>query len=116
MDSQDSTRAAPGIEDGDPRRAKRASIQVQDKPLQGRMIDMQLRGRLKEAKRKEEEAENTVNKKRCDREERRAEVQLRAYWESFPLPVQVSDVDEVGGEHRDTEANCLPRHVPRMKC
>ncbi len=69
------------------------------------MLDMQLRVRQKEAKRKEDEAEYGANKKRCDREERRAENQLRAYWESFPLPVAASEVSDVGGELRDTDAD-----------
>ena len=80
------------------------------------MIDMQTRIRQKEAKRKEVEAENTVNKKRCEREERRAEVQLRAYWDHFPLPAQESDDVTLSGDHRDTETNCSQKYVPRIRC
>ena len=46
---------------------------------------MQMRVREKEAKRKNIEMESMVKKKRCDREERIAEVQLKAYWELYPL-------------------------------
>ena len=58
-----SMRAAPNIENGNPRAAKRPTLQMQDKQLQGPMLDMQIRVRQKEAKRKEVEAEITANKK-----------------------------------------------------
>ena len=57
------------------------------------MLDMQVRVRQKEANRKEVEAVIIANKKRCDREERRAKVQLQAYWEMFPLPTDVSQTE-----------------------
>lgn len=50
----------------------------------GPMIDMQIRVRGKEAKRKNIDAVNTANKKRCEREERIAIAQLKAYWDLFP--------------------------------
>ena len=49
------------------------------------MLDMQLRVRQKEAKRKDDEAVDDANKKRCEREERMAEVQLKAYWTCYSL-------------------------------
>ena len=54
----------------------------------GPMIDMQIRIREKEAKRKNIDAVNTANKKRCEREERIAIVQLKAYWDLFPEAVK----------------------------
>ena len=41
--------------------------------------------KAKEAKRKIQEAETAQSKKRCDRDERIAEIQLKAYWECYPL-------------------------------
>ena len=49
------------------------------------MLEMQMRVRAKEAKRKVEEDETAQNKKRCEREERIAKVQLKAFWTWFPL-------------------------------
>jgi len=72
------------------------------------MLDMQLRIRQKEAKRKEVEAEEVANKKRCDREERIAKVQLQAYWQAFPLPTDVHHAKETpapdSGDDELTEA------------
>jgi len=115
-DSQASTRVAPDIEDGNPSKAKRPSPQTGIRPLQGQMLDMQLRVRQKEAKRKEDEAVNVANKKRCEREERMTRVQLQAYWDTFPLPEQKLEGDESCGDHRDTEHKSLQRHVPGGEC
>ena len=49
---------------------------------------MQIRIREKEANRKNIDAVNTANKKRCEREERIAMVQLKAYWDLFPEAVK----------------------------
>ena len=78
------------------------------------MIDMQVRIKQKEAKRKNEEAQLDANKKRCEREERRAENQLRAYWETFPLPDDATMVAGDGDESRDVDNPS--RHMPRHKC
>ena len=78
------------------------------------MIDMQLRIKLKEAKRKDEEVQQDANKRRCEREERRAEVQLRAYWETFPLPIEASM--NVGSGNRTQDTHNLPKHMPRQSC
>ena len=74
-------------------------------PTQGRMLEMQMRVREKEAKRKNIDAESLSKKKKCDREERIAGVQLKAYWELYPLrtgerqaehlPLPESDDDEL---------------------
>jgi len=90
------------------------SNHVHDRPLQGPMIDMQVRIKQKEAKRKNEEAQLDVNKKRCEREERRAENQLRAYWETFPLPDYATPDAGDGDESRDVDNPS--RHMPRHKC
>ena len=34
----------------------------------------------------------------------------------FPIPVEASDAPDVGGELRDTDADCPPKYVPRIKC
>ena len=55
---------------------------------EGPIAEMLIRVRAKEAKRKaqhESEDQETV-KKRCQRKERMAIVQLKAYWDCFPLP------------------------------
>ena len=114
-DSQPSTRGAPDIDDGNPRRTKKASNLVHDRPLQGSMIDMQARIKLKEAKRKVEEAQEDANKRRCEREERRAENQLRAYWETFPLP-NVASVPADGSGDGSQDPDSSSRHMPRHKC
>jgi hypothetical protein len=78
------------------------------------MIDMQLRIKLKEAKRKDEEVQEDANKRRCEREERRAGNQLRAYWESFPLPIDASMIAGDGDGSRDIDNSS--RYMPRPKC
>ena len=55
------------------------------------MLEMQTRVRQKEAKRKEMEAESMARKKRCDREERIAKVQIDAYWDLYPLPLSIEE-------------------------
>ena len=47
-DSQASTRVAPDIEDGNPSKAKRPSFQIRNRPLQGQMLDMQLKKKMKQ--------------------------------------------------------------------
>ena len=56
-----------------------------------------MRVRAKEAKRKSLEAETAqmLDKKRCDREERIAEVQLKPYWKCFPLPTCGKQAEDV---------------------
>ena len=63
----------------------------------GLMLEMQMRVREKEAKRKSHEAETVQmpSKKRCDREERIAEVQLNTYWKWFPLPSREKQAEDV---------------------
>ena len=75
---------------------------------------MQLRIKLKEAKRKDEEVQQDANKRRCEREERRAEVQLRAYWDTFPLPIETSM--NVGSGDRTQDTHNMPTHMPRQSC
>ena len=58
----------------------------------------------------------TLNKKRCQREDRIARVQLQAYWETFPLPELKLDGDKNCGDHRDTENKSPPRYVPGGEC
>ena len=55
---------------------------------------------------------DNANKKRCQREERIARVQLQAYWDIFPLPEQKLEVDENCDDHRDTEHKSPRRPVP----
>jgi hypothetical protein len=75
------------------------------------MIDMHERIKLKEAKRKNEEAQLDINKKRCEREERRAENQLRAYWDTFPLPDHATPDAGEGDGSRDVDSTSM--HRPR---
>ena len=58
---------------------------------------MQMRVRAKEAKRKNLEVETAQmpSKKRCDREERIAEVQLKVYWKCFPLPTCGKQAEDI---------------------
>ena len=51
------------------------------------MLEMQMGVREKEAKRKSMDADSVSRKKKCDREERIAGVQLKAYWELYPLHI-----------------------------
>ena len=83
-----SLRTAPLIEAAGPQAAKRQTVKRPNLQVQGRLLEMQIRIKAKEAKRKIQEAETAQlpNKKRCDREERIAEVQLKAYWKCYPLP------------------------------
>ena len=55
------------------------------------LLEMQTRVRHKEAKRKKMEAESEASKKRCDREERIAKVQIEAYWDLYPLPLSIEE-------------------------
>ena len=79
------------------------------------MLDMQLRVRQKEAERKEDEAEYVANKRRCERDERISKVQLQAYWDTFPLPEQKSEMDDSCDDRRDTEPKNLQRHCPNSE-
>ena len=88
-ESQSSIRTAPLIEDANPQAAKRPTLTKQNQQLRGPMLEMQMRVRQKASKRKEVEAESTANKRRCDREERIAKVQLQAYWDLYPLPARI---------------------------
>ena len=65
-----STRIAPIIEEAGPQLAKKQTLRGPSLQVQGPMIDMQIRIREKEAKRKSIDAENTANKKRCERDEK----------------------------------------------
>ena len=58
---------------------------------------MQMRVRAKEAKRKSLEVgtDKFPSKKRCDREERIAEVQLKAYWKCFLLPTCGKQAEDI---------------------
>ena len=64
---------------------------------------MLLRIREKEAKRKTLEAESTAKKKRCEREERITQVQLKAYWDNFPLPLHVDEAAEAPAPSSDDD-------------
>ena len=64
---------------------------------------MLLRIREKEAKRKTLDVESTAKKKRCEREERITLVQLKAYWDTFPLPLQVDEAAEIPAPSSDDD-------------
>ena len=64
---------------------------------------MLLRIREKEAKRKTLDAESSAKKKRCEREERITLVQLKAYWDTFPLPLHVDETAEVPAPSSDDD-------------
>ena len=76
-----SIRAAPLIEELAPPAAKRLILPRQNQQMRGPLLEMHMRVRLKEAKRNKMEDENEARKKRCDREERIAKVQIKAYWD-----------------------------------
>ena len=84
MGIKSSTRAAPLIEEASPQPANKSALMRPNLHIQGRMLEMQMRE--KEAKRKSMDADSVSKKKRCDREERIAGVQLKTYWELYPLP------------------------------
>jgi len=67
---------------------------------EGPIFEMLKRVREKDAKRKAaiNEEEQRPTKLRCEREERIAVVQLKAYWECFPLPVKQT---RAGDAHAD---------------
>jgi len=69
------------------------------------MLELQLRVRAKEAKRKtvEDESAQMPSKKRCEREERIAKVQLKAFWTCFPLPVNERQAKDVPVEDESEE-------------
>ena len=83
-----STRIAPNIDEAGPQAAKKQALKRPNLENRGPMLEMQMRVRAKEAKRKNEEDETAQmpSKNRCEREERIAEVQLKAFWNCFPLP------------------------------
>ena len=83
-----STRIAPIIEEAGPQLAKKQTLRGPSLQVQGPMIDMQIRNRGEEAKRKNIDAVNIANKKRCERDENIAIVELKAYWDLFPLPAK----------------------------
>ena len=68
------------------------------------------RVRAKEAKMKAEnvEKEQGPTKVRCEREERIAVVQLKAYWDCFPLPaIRTQPGQTQGRAHRGRRARTL---------
>ena len=61
------------------------------------MLELQMRVKGKEAKRKAEEDETAQRptKVQCEREERMAKVQLKAFWTCFPLPDNEKQPEDV---------------------
>ena len=86
-----SIRVAPLIEELSPPVAKRPTLTMQNQHVRGPLLEMQTRVRQKEATIKEMEAESMARKKRCDREERIAKVQIEAYWDLYPLPQSIEE-------------------------
>ena len=69
------------------------------------MLELQMRVRAKEAKRKAEEGETAQRptKVQCEREERMAKVQLKAFWTCFPLPDSERQAEDVPVEDQSEE-------------
>lgn len=97
---QSSTRQAPEVVDAAPTamkaQAKKRESQLNKRKLEaakpnpenlGQISEILLRVRSDEAKRKAEQNEiaQRPNKTKCEREERMAEVQLKAFWTCYPL-------------------------------
>ena len=75
------------------------------------------RVREKDAKRKAEENENVQrpSKAQCDREERMAKVQIKAYWACFPLPEAGRQAEDIPVEE-DSEEELMESMWQDLRC